>query len=72
MEILAEAKLGDADAGRSGQQEDAEIARDVLANPGREDLGARRVLIEFDLEAIQQVGDLFGVLALRDPAPLSC
>ena len=42
----------------------------MLANAGREHLRPRRVLIEFDLEAVQQLGDLFSVLALGETATL--
>jgi hypothetical protein len=66
QEILAKAQLGHADVGRSGEQEDAEVARDVLAHARREDLRARRVLVELHLEAVQQVGYLLGVGALGD------
>ena len=51
-EVLAEPKLGHADATRSGEQEDAEIPRDVLANATREKLGPWGVLVELDLKAV--------------------
>lgn len=57
-QVLAEAQLGDADVARPGQQEDAEVTRNVLADPRRENLGARRVFVELCLEAIEQFGDL--------------
>jgi hypothetical protein len=69
-QVVAKAQLSHADAGRSGQQEHAQIAGDVFADARDEDLGARRGLLVLRLKAIDQFGDLFGVCSRGDPARL--